>query len=334
MKQIILYMAVAVVALVMGSCDSSTFKISADIKGMGNQNLHVVFLGDSGVSDAFIPTQDSKFKIKGSSSELTVVSILDSQNKPLFRLAARGGETLNVTGDINNPHHYKCSGSDVASEWLEFEEKNAQLYDLPDPSKLDAAIEKYVKDNPSSVVSTLLVVVDYSQAVSEKGAKLLASIDADARPESLVASLEQAHELMGKPDKQLQTMTLLSSNGEFEPFVPGKARAMIIYWWNTMDEKRTADIESIKALELQHSGQLAVADVNLSPDTVGWQATLANDATAWPHYWAPGSVLDPSVEQLRITVLPMAIVTDSLGRQLYRGQDLKAAAAAVTGSLK
>ena len=95
----IIYCALAVAAAMMCACDNSKFSISADIENMGNQNVHVVFLGDSGVNDTFIPTQDSKFSIEGSSQELTVVNVLDSQNKPLFRVAVRGGEKVKVTGD-------------------------------------------------------------------------------------------------------------------------------------------------------------------------------------------------------------------------------------------
>lgn len=335
MKHIIAILALAVLAVTLTACGGgSTFKISANIDGMGNQNLHVVFLGDSGVSDAFIPSQDNTFKIQGSSTDLTIVSILDSQNKPLLRIAAQGGQSLEITGDINNPHHYKCKGSDVAQEWMEFETENASLYDMVDHTKLDQAIEKYVKENPKSVVSTLLVVADYSQLTTAKGAALLESIDAEARPESLVKSAQQALELAGKPDTQLHTMMLYGINSDFEPFSPNNSTATLIYWWNNCDEARSTSIERIKQLEQQYGTRLAVADVNLSPDTAGWHATVINDATHWRHLWAPGSVLDPAIQSLRINSLPLCIVTDSVGKQIYRGDDINAASAALAKCIK
>lgn len=317
----IIYCALAAVVALMSACDNSTFKISADIAGMGNQNIHVVFLGDSGVSDAFIPVTDGKFKIKGNSHDMTVVGILDSQNKPLFRIAVSGGETVEVTGDINSPHHYRCKGSDAAEQWMDFERENAKLYDMADRSQLDRAIEKYVKENPKNVVSTLLLVADYSNA--EAALKLLDKVAVEARPESLVMSIDRMYAVQDKVSKQIHTMMLCSLNGEFEPLVPASSGATLIYWWTDYTPSRRDDIRAIKKLSEQYGERLMVADVSLMPDTMGWRPTIKADTTQWKHYWAPGSILDQAVEPLHLRSLPVCIIADSTGRQIYRGNDIK-----------
>lgn len=323
----IIYCALVAVVTLMSSCDNSTFKISADIAGMGNQNVHIVFMGETGVVDAFIPVNDGKFKIKGNSRDLTVVGILDSQNKPLFRVAVSGGDKVEITGDINNPHHYHCKGSDVAEEWMKFESDNAQLYDMADRTLLDRAIEKYVNENPKSMVSTLLLVADYSDA--EAARKLLEKVDVEARPESLVMSIERMYLAEDKASTQLHTMMLCALGGDFEPLVPASNGATLIYWWNDYTPSRRNDIKAIKDLSSQYGDRLMVADVSLVPDTMGWRPTIKADTTQWKHYWAPGSILDPSVEPLRLRHLPVCILADSAGRQIYRGNDMKALAASL-----
>lgn len=308
----------------MCACNSSTFRISADIQGMGNQNVHVVFLGDSGVNDAFIPTNDNKFKIQGSSSELTVVSILDSQNKPLFRLAVKGGETVEVTGDYNKPHHYQCKGSEVAQAWMAFESENADLYDKRG-DELDAAIEKFVKANPDNVVSALLMVFDYSDITTDKAKKLLASIDEQARPASLVASMEQMNDAMGKPAVKLRSMMLCRLGGDFEALTPSTSRSTLILWWTENNQQRREQIAAIKRMSEQYGKDLKVADVTVNPDTSAWRAIVNTDSTQWTHYWAPGGVMDQSISNLKLRRLPVCIVVDSMGRQLYRGTDMQAA---------
>lgn len=308
----------------MTSCDNSTFKISADIAGMGNQQLHIVFLGDSGVTDAFIAVNDGKFKIKGNSSEPTIVSFLDSQRKPLFRVAACGGETIEITGDINNPHHYTCKGSDVAKEWMEFESKNADLYDQPNPAPLDQAIEQYIKEHPSSLVSTLLLVADYSDLSSSKAEQLLNSIEADKRPESLIASMQQLH-ATAKPITQLHSMMLCNTQDDFEALVPSKANINVLHLWNMNDAARRSTVAAMRKLAAQYQDALQIADINVGNDTTGWHAVAKSDSAAWSHYWAPGSILDPAVADLHIRQLPLIIVADNQGRQLFRGSDINTA---------
>lgn len=323
----ILYGVLVAVAGLMCACSNSTFKISADIKGMGNQNIHIVFLGDSGVNDSFIPVNDGKFNVQGSSQELTVVSILDSQNKPLFRLAVKGGDKVEVTGDYNNPHHYQCKGSDVTQEWMKFETDNAMLYDQVDGTALDAAIEKYVAANKSSIVSALLLVFDYSDPY--KAQKLLDGLDAEARPEHLMASLRQAQEAAGRPETVVRSLMLCTQDGDFEAFVPSMHKMSLLYWWSDNNQNRRDDIASIKQLVQQYGDRLTVADVSLASDTSAWRAIVKADSTRWHHYWAPGGIQDPAIDNLKIRTLPLCIVTDSAGNQLYRGSDISAAGKAL-----
>ncbi|WP_407403165.1 hypothetical protein [Sodaliphilus sp.] len=322
----IIYIALAVAAAMMCACDNSKFSIVADIENMGNQNVHVVFLGDSGVHDSFIPTQDNKFGIEGNSQELTVVSVLDSQNKPLFRVAVRGGEKVKVTGDLRKPHEYECEGSETAQEWMKFEKEHAALYDTPDRTALDRAIEQYVHDNPSSVVSALLLVHDYSDQGSDQAKKLLASLDESARPASLVSSMQRLHDAAtARPITQLHPMMLCGTTGDFEALQPATSRSTFIYWWLENNPARHAQVSAIRQIASKHGGDVTVADVSLAPDSIGWQYIIKSDSAAWKHYWAPGGILDPSIRDLHITSVPLCIVTDSMGRQLYRGNDIPAA---------
>lgn len=322
----IIYIALAVAAAMMCACENSKFSIVADIENMGNQNVHVVFLGDSGVHDSFIPTQDNKFGIEGNSQELTVVSVLDSQNKPLFRVAVRGGEKVKVTGDLRKPHEYECEGSETAQEWMKFEKEHAALYDTPDRTALDRAIEQYVHDNPSSVVSALLLVHDYSDQGSDQAKKLLASLDESARPASLVSSMQQLHDAAtARPITQLHPMMLCGTTGDFEALQPATSRSTFIYWWLENNPARHAQVSAIRQIASKHGGDVTVADVSLAPDSIGWQYIIKSDSAAWKHYWAPGGILDPSIRDLHITSVPLCIVTDSMGRQLYRGNDIPAA---------
>ena len=320
----------AMIVAMMSSCDSSTFKISADIAGMGNQQVHVVFLGDSGVSDTFIAVNDGKINIKGASSEPTVVNFLDSQNKPLFRVAVEGGETIEITGDYYKPHSYSCKGSDVAQQWMDFERENAELYDMPDAALLDQAIEKYIKENPKSLVSTLLLITDYSDITTAKAEQLLNSIDPKARPERLTSGMTQLRATYSKPINQLHTMMLCNDQGDFEAIIPSKATATLLYWWTNNNSERQSALTQMKQIAEEFGSDLQISDVSLSSDSSGWHTIIKNDSVKWQHYWAPGSIQDPAIRDLQLRQLPIFIVCDMHGKQIYRGANVKEARNAIS----
>ena len=111
------------------------------------------------------------------------------------------------------------------------------------------------------------------------------------------------------------------------PFrLPATAKSTLIYWWTDNNNSRRENIKDIKKIAEKHGDKLQVADVTLMPDTSAWRAIIKTDSTRWNHYWAPGGILDPSVENLKLRQLPLCIVADSTGKQIYRGSDINAAA--------
>ncbi len=321
MKRMV-YIAVVALVAIMTSCTSSEFKVNIDISGLGNQNLHVVWMDDKGLTDAFVTAEDGKLSIGGNCHEPTVVGILDSYNKPLVRIVVTGGDNITVTGDANNPHHYRCSGNEAAQEWLAFESKHASLYDVPDRAPLDKAIEKYVAENPESLVSTLLLVVDYSDA--KKASALLDKVAMKVRPASLCESVERVMAVVEKKDDTLRTMMLCGTEGDFEPVLAAQQGVTLFYMWHESRNERRENVQSMKWLSRHWGNRLTIVDVSLMPDTLGWRSVARLDSASWKHYWVPGSVLDPAVETLRLRTLPETFVTDSTGRILYRGNDMTA----------
>ena len=67
--------------------------------------------------------------------------------------------------------------------------------------------------------------------------------------------------------------------------------------------------------------KVRIVDINIDADSASWNATVTRDSTSWKHYWVPGSMMNSEIIRLQIVSTPTIIVTDSLGKQLYRGND-------------
>jgi hypothetical protein len=313
---------VMAVALCMQSCTSSDFKVSAELKGLGSQNVRVAYRGaDGGIVDSWITAQNDALVITGKCSEPTLLMVYNSMSVPVMRLLISGGDKLEVKGSISSPYELEIKGSDIMEEWNKFVVKHKNEYDMNNAPKLNEAIEKYVKDNPKSLVSTLLVLLDYAPSDDNKVAQLLKEIDDSAKPESIMESFNTITLRLKNPNTSLTSLNLLEmESDDFKVAkLAGTKPSVILFWDKDLENnKRSSAFEELKMLD---TTRVNIIDINIDSDSTQWRNTVAATASKWKHYWAPGSMMNSELLRLQIKTTPTIIVTDSLGHQQYRGDD-------------
>lgn len=312
-----------ILVVMLGSCNSHEFKIDGNIAGV--EGVRIVFDGDSGVVDEWVSIdKKGRFSYKGTSAEPVLVSILDVRGEPLKMVVAANGDHLKVKGDSPKPLHIKVRGNRLNEDWQLFCDEHAAFYADPNPSRLDAAIEKYVRDHPADMLSTVLLLADYSD-YSDRGKvdKMLASIKVDARPRSLSRALTSgslARKRSAMP--RLRSLTLFKHGNKVEEVSMINHKTLISLWANPQHDRRSL-IDKLQAI----GTNVRVIDVLAESDTLRWSQTTHDDPASWQHYWAPGGPLEPGIQLLGITTMPWFAVTDSTGQITYSGPNLTTALA-------
>ena len=319
MNKIHFFLLLLVIAL--ASCSSDSFKIDGDIANLDGHTVKVVFRGDSGVVEA--PAEIDKkrhFTFKGASEQPVIVSLLNYRNEPLAMMVACNGDHLKVKGDAGKAMAVKVKGNRLNEDWQLFRDEHAAFYNDPNPSRLDAAIEKYVREHPSDMLSTVLLAVDYSNYNDrEKVDKLLHSIDIKARPESLATPLTGSptgHKSKIMP--RLMTLTLFKHGGGFEEINLAKHVTLITLWANPQTDRQTLN-QKLQGL----NPDIHILDVLAESDTLNWHKTIAGESRQ--HYWAPGGPLEQGIQLLGINSMPWYAVVDSTGLVSYSGPNLDTA---------
>lgn len=308
--------------LVLSGCRSDNFKLKAEIKGLGNQRIRVVYVdANGGVVDSWITADRDRIEVEGTCSSPSLLLLFNSMNVSMFNTVVSGGDEIEVTGKMTELRDLKIKGSEVAEQWSAFIAEHKMEYNLTNSPSLNAAIEKYVKSYPKSLVSTLLVLVDYAPKDASQVDGLLSLIDDNAKPESLTKSYNMVVVRGPQPTNVPRSMNLLEM--ESQDFVPamlaGRLPSVVLFWDKSTDEQeRSAAIEELKMLD---TAMVHIIDVNIDSDSVGWQKTISRDSTSWKHYWAPGSVMNSELLRLQLNSTPTIIVTTTDGKQLYRGND-------------
>ena len=315
---------------VLASCSSDSFKIDGDIADLGSNIVKVVYRGDSCIVDTTAEVdKKGHFTFKGTSVQPVIVSLLNQRGEQLATIVATNGDHLKIKGKAGTAGSVKVKGNRLNEDWQLFRDEHAAFYSDPNPSRLDAAIEKYVREHPADMLSTILLVADYSDYSNlDKVNQLLMSIEAKARPESLIASLLGYTKGRKKSNlPRLMTLNLIKHGGDFEEIKLTDRVVLLSLWANPQPDRKEllAKLQGINE-------SIKVIDVLTESDTLHWHETIADES--WPHYWAPGGPLEQGIQLLGITSMPWYAVTDSTGLIVYSGPSLDAATKKATDIIK
>lgn len=318
MKNYCLFLLIALTALC--ACHNDSFKIEGELDHLDGSAVRVMFRGDSDVVDEWVNVdKKGHFTMEASATQPIIVNIADHKGEHLTTVVVVNGDHIKLKGDASKAMGVKVSGNSVNEEWQKFRDENSALYTDPNTSRLDAAIEEYVQQHPDKMLSTLLLLVDYSDyGDRDKVTKLLRSINAEFRPESLTVAFPGDLEGHGKRNlPRLMTLNLIKHDGDFEE-IKLTDRVTLISMWANPQPDRKALINKIQ----QKDSTLRIIDVLTEGDTLRWHKNIADDPKTWSHYWAPGGPVEVGIELLGITTLPWFAVTDSTGLVTYSGPDL------------
>ncbi|MDO4511195.1 MAG: hypothetical protein Q4B68_05185 [Bacteroidales bacterium] len=328
MKKSIFYIIIllALVGFVATSC-SRSFKIEGRVENLGSQNVHMVWATAEGVKEVRSVASNNYFEFEGMSPAPALVLIYDAQNRMLAHFVMEDGDHMQLRGDATDLLGIEVKGEDVNERWYQFIQQHRSEYQDASRSSLDAAIEKYVKENPSDLLSTLLLVADFSQLNNQQKMKqLLGGIEADAKPEWLLKAYQRLVERRPKSSSKIGSMLLMEDTGDFASINTTTSRSTLLYLW-VNSTAHNGEMATLKQLseEIGDTDRLQICDIYIDADTASWRGYTRNDGSTWRHFWAPEGPLNPQLRSLSIASTPLYVVTDSLGNVKYNGPDANAA---------
>lgn len=324
MKTILNILFLSVFVGVLTGCTSSDFTIQAQLDGVSERTVIIAYNSDHGVVTERVKLEEgNSFTYRGSSDQYTLVSLWDLQGQLIAQLVAHNGDKMSIKSDGLQLPTTQVTGNEVTDQWMKFRKDNHQVYDSHDTSTIDRLIEQYIGQHPDQLLSTVLLVADYSQLDGGKHTRqLLQGIHAEARPQRLVASIEYLMERHKDMPERVTTLTLYRLGKGFEDLKVNE-QATVLLFWSRNDETRKACVESMRAMSKRAGDKIQLADILVDPDTTQWSKTVKNDSATWAHWWAPGGVMDPMLGGIPITRTPLFVVTDSTGRVTHSGQKIQ-----------
>ena len=317
-------------ALLLGACKNDSFSIEAKIEGLGDREVTIVYANSYGVQSQSVTSHNDVIKYEGYAPQTTVVNLVMPDGMPTIRTAAINGDNIKLKGMLGSPYPSAIKGGDTAHEWLKFiSEHLTQVESNASTGELNPEIAEYVKANPKSVVSTLLLIYNYDPLFNNETADSLLNIISDeAKPVYMISTYNALRNELNKANRSrgYYQFTLPSLNGKWEAFSrPDKGYALI-WAWSDDDRNHRQCVDSIKRLESLYGKRLAVSTILIDADTMRWRSRIKSDSiTQWSHYWAPGGPNSPSIKSFGLMRTPTVLLIDSFGANPYRGNSIAAA---------
>ncbi len=306
--------------------DAGKFTVEATFDNVESPTLRVVFVGDSGLTNATVP-RDEKGTIRfaGHSVEPTLLVIVGDRNAVLARAIVTGGDNLKVRGDARNGDALYITGNAATEQWLAFRQKQDPLYDAAPCAALNDSIVAYATAHPGDMASAAILICDHSNATTD--AKAIAALEAlqpEARPASFTASAMTIASLAPTVAKRVDELRLFDDSGkDFATLSTAGQRAVLLFW-SPIDTTFKAHFAFLDNVRRREAAAL-VADINMDGDSTRWQRALKPFTDRpWRHLWSPTGPLEPALEPLGVRRTPLYLVTDTTGAVIYRGTDTTA----------
>lgn len=338
MKKLTFIFSLALVLLLSSCGNSSSFNVEGEIDGGGNQNMRVVYIDNGATNLLTIKVVDGKFEFKAEANAPTMLEFYTANKTLLGRAYVEPGDNLECVLYKNSPYKAKIKGNEVSERWSTFLNSNIQTIAGGNIEKINALVSKYINENKTDIVSTLLLLTEYINPENEsKSTLLLSSIAPEARPTSLIESFEAMLDRVNniKANERISMTSYYSSKDSLSTFVPHNSSYAVITFSNKDTRNDGVIADSMRVLRKKyHKKRLQLIDISFDTDTTAWKKSIENDSATWQQGWVVGAASASSIERLGISRLPFYIVADSTGKQIYRGNSIIDASNEVNKVLK
>lgn len=320
------------------ACTSDSFHVDGTIAGVTRQNLRAVYYADGAMRMVPVMVEGGKFSFDGRSADPAMVELYTSDRSLLGRFVAANGDKINCSFDRADPWNVTIEGNDLSDRWASFIRKNAAILGSGSQSDVNALVAGYVDGHAADPLSSLLLLTLYDSRSDPRGAAdLLDKTDPDYRPRSLMEGYE--HLLAAANDSAVRapvkTLRVYGVRDSMTTVSPSRTGVTLISLSTSVSGRSDSIVRRFRALSKGATGRrLSIVDLSLDTDTAAWRASIAADTARWFQGWLPGGLGSSAVGTLGVSSVPFFIVTDSAGRQLYRGAALSEAVTTVETFLK
>ena len=315
-----------VLSAVMSACGhSDTYRIKGTLTDEASINLRIISYYDGAAHTALTAATDGKFQFEGTVGGPSVVEIYDNDYRILSRFIARNGDDIDLRIDRTNLYKGSANGNDFNKQLYAFYNEYADTLVSQDTAFRNKLVADYVASHPGDPVAQIIFAAEFDSS-AEADAMTADSVYSLLAPESYIfdfaTPVSRLNSRIGDEASRqpVAAFTYKTKNNRTATFTPQRHRFNVIA---VSDGVRGRDsvVEALRKIaKYQNKNRLEILDLNVDSDTLVWSQTIRADSATWTQGWAAGAISGQALHRLALPGIPYFILTDSTGRQLWRGR--------------
>ena len=308
----------AVWSVVASGCGhSESFRVDGRLDDGATINLKPMIHSERGTVGGITPANTGAFAFEGAAPGGALLEIYDNDYRLQARFPVHNGKDYKVEINRSNRYATTAKGDPGAEAYTAFLASNADAFKSATPVGRNALIADYIRRNPESEVSVMLLWGEFDVAAEPALADSLAQIlGTEAR--SLPAA-SRFFEMVSRLPRVCVDSVEFRIPGGRSMFVAAKdAPALFVFSDSRRgDHKQLADSLRDIASKAKPRG-VKLYDLSCDPDTATWRRTTRPDSATWTQGWLEGGPAAPRVAALQRPSLPFYIVVDAAGNTIAR----------------
>lgn len=324
MKKFLIFISIIFILISQG-CLKSKFEISFELPPAVNSTYTLTYYASSSKQGKWIETgvlvQNGKGKMTLPASNPSVV-MLSGAGMSVYFYVERG-DNIKIKGESADILSWNIGGNSINDDWSKWRRENESQIVSGNAEKINAAVESYVKKNPSNPLSALLLLYEYDRSKDNSGfLRLWKSLKGEAAKEKWITVSGRTdlytNTPLSPPDfKKRHKIILKSLDNGADTIVTGNVPVALLFWRNS-DTDRTKMIDSLKSLRKAHpdSASYIIADICFEPDSMSWTSPLIRDSL---HHtiraWNPIAEADSLYRSFGVERTPALIIFPAIKKK-------------------
>lgn len=320
--------------VLMSACgNDDEFVINCKIKDLGDKGVEMIYF-NRGLQRASFHPDDGEVTLRGSAPDLTPVEVYTLDNRLLFTCVVKNGDELDVKLDPSKVGAISIKGNEISEQYAKFISENAEtLANTRDVAAINSLINKQVTAHPDRISSSLILMTMFRAPGYEMLAdSLIHILAAEARPSSLMKSFSAlvGEQVSTSARGDIRAMTFhtgrdtVNGHDTIVRFMPNfQSYGLLVFTGERKSDTITNRLNEL--IKEYNKRRLAIVELSFQSDSATWRNSIRPDSAKWVQAWVPGGNAASQIRNLAIPTTPFFVVTDSMGKQLYRGRSVNAA---------
>jgi glutathione peroxidase-family protein len=297
-----------------GCGNEKSYVVEGNVDGLTSSTIYVVTSLDNKTGIDTLFAKEGKFKFISSYDSVKPIIIYMEDQTVWITVWAQNGETITVSGNVNDPELIKINGNVVNDLLTEFKQRNKEI----DKDTLIFRAERFVKEHPASIAA-LVVIQDYLMEKENPDVlgNYLSFIENPAKKDLLYKRLNTVYQriLQTSVGHSAPDFSVVDVKGDTLTLKAFENRYLLLAFESFACKSYDENLSVLKKLDKKYSDKkLAILSIAFDEENVDWKEISRKYNISWLQVIDKQGLASFLLALYNVNILPDYFLIDNQGK--------------------